>query len=230
MAGAAVDESGLVRMEAVIAASYIGTRAALESVLPVLNAPAEGHLQYAIATAFGAEKLARHWRGETQIGRYPELAVFYAAFGKASKQKAGRTTLSATESAFDNQKDVKVVEISTIPERMLFTVAEFSAKAGQPVKLIFTNPDVTPHNLVVVSPGSSAEIGIAANEMARSPDGVKKQFIPSSEKILHHTQMLEQDTSDVLRFKAPDEPGDYPYICTFPGHWIIMKGVMRIVQ
>ena len=64
--------------------------------------------------------------------------------------------------------------------------------------------------------------------MARSPDGVKKQFIPSSEKILHHTQMLEQDTSDVLRFKAPDEPGDYPYICTFPGHWIIMKGVMQI--
>jgi plastocyanin len=228
LARRAVDESGLVRMEAVIAASYIGTRAALESVLPVLDSPGEGHLQYAIATAFGAEKLARHWRGETQIGRYPELAIFYAAFGKSSKRQAGQTTRSANEAAFDNQKGVKVVEISTIPERMLFTVGEFSAKAGQPVKLIFTNPDVTPHNLVIVSPGSSAEIGIAANEMARSPDGVKKQFIPSSKKILHYTQMLEQDTSDVLRFTAPDEPGEYPYICTFPGHWIIMKGVMQI--
>ena len=121
-----------------------------------------------------------------------------------------------------------MVEISTVPERMLFTVTEFSAKPGQPIKLIFTNPDVTPHNLVIVAPGTSVEVGVAANEMARSPDGVKKQFIPSTPKILHYTQMLEQDTSDVLRFKAPDEPGEYPYICTFPGHWIIMKGVMTV--
>ena len=229
LARRAVDESGLVRLEAVIAASYIGTRAALESVLSVLDAPGDSHLQYAIATSFGSEKLARHWRGESQIVRYPNLAMFYAAFGKASKRKAGQTTRSASEAAFDTQKGLTEVEISTVPERMLFTVTEFSAKAGQPVKLIFTNPDVTPHNLVIVSPGASAEIGIAANEMARSPDGVKKQFIPSSQKILHYTQMLEQDTSDVLRFKAPAEPGDYPYICTFPGHWIIMKGIMRIV-
>lgn len=224
----AMDSSGLVRLEAVIAASYIGTRKALESVLPVLEAPGENHLQYAIATAFGSEKLARHWRGEDQIGRYPELTTFYAAFGKSSKRQAGLTTRSATEAAFDNQKGLKTVSVSTVPERMLFTVTEFTVEPEQPVKLTFTNPDVTPHNLVLVQPGASVEVGVAANEMARSPDGVSKEFIPKSNKILHHTRMLEQDTSDVLRFQAPKEPGDYPYICTFPGHWIIMKGTMHV--
>ena len=31
-----------------------------------------------------------------------------------------------------------------------------------------------------------------------------------------------------LRFMAPTEPGEYPYICSFPGHWTIMKGVMVV--
>ncbi len=224
----ATDASGLVRLEAVIAASYIGTRKALESVLPVLDAPGENHLQYAIATAFGSEKLARHWRGEDQIVRYPELTTFYAAFGKSAKRQAGLNTPSATEAAFDNQKGLKTVTVSTVPERMLFTVTEFTVEAGQPVKLAFTNPDVTPHNLVIVKPGAAVEVGVAANEMARSPDGVRKEFIPETNKILHHTRMLEENTSQVLRFLAPEEPGDYPYICTFPGHWIIMKGTMRV--
>jgi len=33
-----------------------------------------------------------------------------------------------------------------------------------------------------------------------------------------------------LRFTAPDKPGEYPYICTFPGHWRIMQGVMKVVK
>jgi azurin len=36
--------------------------------------------------------------------------------------------------------------------------------------------------------------------------------------------------SHTLRFFAPDEPGDYPYICTFPGHWRVMKGVMKVTK
>ncbi len=226
---AAEDPQGLVRLEAVIAASYVGTRLALESILPALDRPMENHLEYAIATSLGSEKLSRHWQGEKQITRYPEIAVFFGQFQTRSKQQKGMTTRSATEAAFDNQKGVKVVEVSTIPERMLFTLDKFSVTAGQPVKLIFTNPDVTPHNLVIVEPGASAAVGMAANEMARSPDGLKQGFIPKSSKILHHTGMLEQDTSDVLRFKAPETPGAYPYICTFPGHWIIMKGVMTVL-
>ena len=31
-----------------------------------------------------------------------------------------------------------------------------------------------------------------------------------------------------LSFQAPETPGDYPFICSFPGHWLTMKGVMRV--
>jgi azurin len=97
------------------------------------------------------------------------------------------------------------------------------------VKLVFENPDVTPHNLLIVQPGAADEVGMAGNEMAKTTDGFAKGFIPDSPKILHKTKLLPQNEREILRFKAPEKPGIYPYICTFPGHWLVMKGEM-IVQ
>ncbi|MGY8713757.1 MAG: plastocyanin/azurin family copper-binding protein, partial [Verrucomicrobiia bacterium] len=83
-----------------------------------------------------------------------------------------------------------------------------------------------PHNFVLGQPGSLEEIGLAANEMAKDPKAAQSgQFIPSSKKIIVHTKMLKQEESEILRFKAPRKPGKYPYLCSFPGHWAIMKGV-----
>jgi len=27
---------------------------------------------------------------------------------------------------------------------------------------------------------------------------------------------------------APKKPGKYPFLCSYPGHWTIMKGVMIV--
>jgi azurin len=159
---------------------------------------------------------------------HPELKSFGAAYAKTAKLMAGITTRDAKDSNFDSQKDLSVVEISCIPERLMYTKTRFTVKPGQPVKLIFTNPDVTQHNLLIVEPGALEEIGIAGNMMAKDPSGIKKGFIPESNKILHHTKLLEQDTGEVLRFNAPKKPGKYPYLCTFPGHWVIMQGIMIV--
>ena len=69
---------------------------------------------------------------------------------------------------------------------------------------------------------------MAGNEMAKDPGGLAKGFVPESDKILHATKLLEPDTGEVLRFNAPEQPGIYPYLCTFPGHWVIMKGEMVV--
>jgi azurin len=229
LAKRAKDDCGLVRMEAALAATYIGTPAALAAVVEAAKRPSTIHLQYAVATAFGAETIARHWRNnDAAKQKYPEIEDFFTKFGKTSKRKAGLTVRSADEAAFDNQKGLMTVEISCVPERMLFTVKQFDVKAGQPVKLVFTNPDVTQHNLVIVKPGSAMAIGMAGNMMATQKDGLSRHFIPDSGKILHHTKLLKQDTAQVLRFKAPTEPGQYPYLCTFPGHWVIMRGIMTV--
>jgi len=115
-----------------------------------------------------------------------------------------------------------------VRERMLYDRTEFTVTPGQPVSLVFNNPDATQHNLAICLPGSAEEIGMAGNEMAKDPDGIKKDFIPPTDKILHHTKLLSPNTAETLRFTAPKEPGDYPYLCTFPGHWVIMRGVMHV--
>ena len=129
---------------------------------------------------------------------------------------------------FDAQPGLQVVKVSTVPERMLFTNREFHVKAKAPVKLVFENPDVTAHNLVIVQPGAADEVGLAGNEMAKDASGLAKGFIPDNLKILHHTKLLNQGDSETLRFLAPEKPGRYPYICTFPGHWLVMKGEMVV--
>jgi azurin len=107
-------------------------------------------------------------------------------------------------------------------------VKKFSAAPGQPVKLVFSNPDAMQHNLVVVKPGALEEVGTAGNEMAKDPDGIKRHFVPASDKVLHATKLVDPQGTAILRFNAPTAPGDYPYVCTFPGHWVIMNGVMEV--
>jgi putative heme-binding domain-containing protein len=76
---------------------------------------------------------------------------------------------------------------------------------------------------------------MAANEMARDPKNANSDFIPKSKRklILQATKMIgptRKSQVHVLRFNAPTEPGLYPYVCTFPGHWVVMKGVMVVAE
>ena len=142
---------------------------------------------------------------------------------------------NASEAQFDGQSNLKRVNISCIPERMLFTVDQFAVTVGQPVKIVFTNPDATDHNLVIVRPDAMAEVGMAANEMARDPRNANSDFIPPEKRalILHASPMIGPTRSSqvhVLRFQAPAEAGIYPFVCTFPGHWVVMNGVMVVAK
>ena len=118
---------------------------------------------------------------------------------------------------------------------MLFTVKQFAVTAGQPVKIVFTNPDATDHNLVIVKPDALAEVGMAANEMAKDPQNANSDFVPAAKRdlILHASPMIgptRKSLVHVLRFRAPAEPGIYPYVCTFPGHWVVMNGEMVVAK
>ncbi|MFN9040543.1 MAG: PVC-type heme-binding CxxCH protein, partial [Planctomyces sp.] len=224
---AANDESGLVRMEAAIAATYIGTRAAFNAMRDVLKHPRTGSVGYAITCALGSRTLRPYWESDPQS----EIARLLKAAARETEIREPKPTKA--EAAFDRQAGLKLVNINCVPERMLFSQTEFVVQPGQPVKLVFTNADATDHNLVIVQPGALAEVGIAANLMAKDPRNATSDFLPpdKSELILQATAMIGAGRStqiDVLRFKAPQEPGLYPYVCTFPGHWIVMNGLMVV--
>ena len=113
---------------------------------------------------------------------------------------------------------------------LAYDTKEFKVKAGQIVKLTFNNthPAVPqPHNIVIGTAGSKDKLMGLAMQMATAPDGMAKGFIPAAHEVLFHTKLLQPNTSETIEFTAP-AAGEYPYLCTFPGHGAIMNGVMKV--
>ena len=94
--------------------------------------------------------------------------------------------------------------------------------------LTFENAGEMPHNLIICAPGSLEKVGAAADAMQTQPGAMERGFIPDLPEVLHRARLLQPRESDVLIFRLPEEPGDYIYLCTFPGHWRIMNGVLKV--
>lgn len=139
----------------------------------------------------------------------------------------GETT---TDSMNNEEEDVntKVVQMKTITNEMKYDVTEFRVKAGEHVSLVLDNPDFMQHNLVITKPGKKEVVGKAADKMAADPNAAQLNYIPQVSDVLYATPLLNPDETYTLKFKAPTTPGEYPFICTFPGHWRIMQGVMIV--
>ena len=109
-----------------------------------------------------------------------------------------------------------------------FAQAELRAKAGERLSLTFSNPDAVPHNWVLIAPGKLAAIGDATNKMITDPNGLARHYVPESPDVLAYTDMTNPGTQFTIHFDAPKSPGRYPYLCTFPGHWVVMNGVLVV--
>jgi len=124
--------------------------------------------------------------------------------------------------------DANALRVQAVPNLMQFSPKEIRVKAGQPIRLVFENPDLMQHNLVLVEVGADEEVGALADQMAAKPEGFAKNFVPESPKILHATPLVNPNGRAELLFTAPGKPGSYPYLCTFPGHWRVMRGVLVV--
>jgi len=124
---------------------------------------------------------------------------------------------------------VNVLRLGTLHEQMFFDKIQLVAEAGKPVELVFHNSDAMQHNWVLLQVGAADEIGLAAEKLPPQADSQGRLYIPASPKVLQATKMLNPNDTVRLRFNAPSEPGDYPYLCTYPGHWQRMRGVLKVV-
>jgi len=121
-----------------------------------------------------------------------------------------------------------VIRISAVPNQLAFFPREFRLKAGSKVRISFQNPDLQIHNLVIVRPGAEEEVGQLADQMAQDPDAMKKAFVPDSDKVIWATPLVNGKGQVEREFIAPEQPGRYPFLCTFPGHWRVMKGMLVV--
>jgi glucose/arabinose dehydrogenase/azurin len=127
---------------------------------------------------------------------------------------------------------VSVFVIKTVREQMRYDTPKLTVEAGKPFEVIFENNDVMPHNIVFCRPGTHAEVGAAAQTLPAVPDRKGNLYIPEHKAILGNafSKMLEPGQQQRLQLTAPGSPGDYEYVCTFPGHWMIMWGTMSVVK
>jgi len=124
--------------------------------------------------------------------------------------------------------ELTMIRIATIPERMMYDVTELTVKPGKKVKLTFANPDFMPHNLLLVKPGTADEIGLKA--IALGAGGFSVNYVPESSDILWSSKLVDHGQEQVIEFTAPQIEGAYPYICSFPGHHLIMRGMLYVTN
>ncbi len=128
---------------------------------------------------------------------------------------------------------VPVFVVHTVHEQMRYDTTRIVVEAGKSFELILENGDTMPHNLIVVNPGMREKIGTAASTMG--PDKLDKQgrgYIPKDfeKDILGGTKVIEPDQKETIKLTAPSKEGEYEYVCTMPGHFVIMWGKLVVAK
>ena len=123
--------------------------------------------------------------------------------------------------------NVKTVSV-TAGKNLTYANPAIKAKAGETIRLRFINPDVVPHNWVLIRPGTLATVGDLVNKIISEPDAAIRSYIPKTDDVLFYVDVVEPGSEASIYFKVPDAPGRYPFLCSFPGHWMVMNGVMTV--
>ncbi|MBA2584947.1 MAG: multicopper oxidase domain-containing protein [Chthoniobacterales bacterium] len=120
-------------------------------------------------------------------------------------------------------------------DKMRFDMTAFEAKPGQKISVTLKNVGTTPklsmgHNFVMLD-RTVNEQNVTKFLDAASTEASHDYVPPTSKEVLAHTKLLGPGETDTVTFTAPYVPGDYLYLCSFPGHYSQgTKGIMTVKQ
>ncbi len=152
--------------------------------------------------------------------------------GEAVEQAAEKTT-EAVKGAADTAKEGaekvtdavvgNVVKLELAGnDAMKFDKSEFKVKAGQKITLTLKHTGkmkktIMGHNFVLLKQGTDIPKFAEKAMAAKAND-----YIPS-EGVIAHTKTIGGGESTSVTFTAPAK-GIYDFICSYPGHYGMMKG------
>jgi uncharacterized protein len=174
--------------------------------------------------------------GEDKIGTYDGRFGFAGNFQKASlelnlpDESAVAAQATAKPVVTAKTSNATVIDLKVEKEIMQYDKKLITVKAGQKVVINLENPDGMQHNLLIIKPGSLQKVGKAADEMLSDPKAAEKSYVPKISEVLYSTKLVSTGETVTLEFTVPTVPGDYPYVCTFPGHWRGMNGILRVTR
>lgn len=148
--------------------------------------------------------------------------------GCGQKESSAGTGASGDSSGV--QTGARVVEF-TAGDNMKFNLSRIEAKPGEELTIVLTNigsqpKEVMGHNWVLLKVGADVAAFDKAAITAKETD-----YIPAAmnDQMVAHTKLLGPRKSDQVTFRVPEVAGEYPFLCTFPGHLAIgMKGVLVV--
>ena len=124
-------------------------------------------------------------------------------------------------------KEVKI----TANDKMKYDLTAFEVKPGQKVSVILTNVGTSPkasmgHNFILLKQNTNVQKFLDDGSMHASQDYIAPEF---AKDVIANTKLLGPGESDTITFTAPFVPGDYVFLCAFPGHYASgMHGLMTV--
>ena len=157
----------------------------------------------------------------------PEAAAPAEADVEVAEVPAAEATPGALSGVVEG--DARVLSITPVGNEMKFAQTELTVEAGETVRIVLENTATSPamqHNVVVLT-GDDNEV---INRVGQAAMGAAStEYVPEDEAILAYTPLAEPGETVDVTFEAPTEPGTYSFICTFPGHYMMMQGILHVV-
>jgi azurin len=159
--------------------------------------------------------------------RHPSLVAslaLAAALLAACNKKEEKQPGSAPESAAPAAPAGPI--LITANDQMQYSTKALEVAAGSEVTVILTNIGSMPkesmgHNFTLLKAGT-----VVADFATKAMTAKATDYIPAGDTvIIAHTRLVGPGESDTLKFTAPPA-GEYPYVCTFPGHFAVMQGIL----
>ena len=171
----------------------------------------------------GADKIGSYDGRFGFDGNFQKLTLELRVPSAASKEPEAKKAVQPIEGA-------RAIDQSVVLDMMQFTNKLITAKAGEKVVINFENTDGMQHNMLILKPGSLQKVGKAADAMLTDAKAAEKFYVPNVPEVLFSTKLVNSGETVSLVFTVPTTPGDYPFVCTFPGHWRGMNGILRVAK
>ncbi|MEY4272703.1 MAG: hypothetical protein RL250_1569 [Verrucomicrobiota bacterium] len=216
---------------AVRGAHVLADGAALFVEIPQLTVAHQVHLNLALVAGrttdifLTAHALAEPFRDFPGYASIPKTAHAHASAALPAGASGAMRPVRWETEVCGTPPQERTLETAT---GLQFAQKELRVKAGRGVALTVVNPDSMPHNWVLTKPDALEAVALLSAKMAAEPDAYVRHYVPETPDILCHTRLIDAGKRTTVYFDAPKVPGRYPYLCSFPGHAQIMRGVLIV--
>lgn len=126
--------------------------------------------------------------------------------------------------------DIRTINVKGM-DNMKFDISLIEAAPGETVRIVLETvsqmpPQAMAHNIAILDLGTDVDAFATASMTARDNEFIAPDF---KDQVLAHTAMIGGGETSEIEFTVPETPGDYTFLCTFPGHYMAgMVGTIRV--